>query len=78
MHGPRGLEAQSVQRVQLAQAKLAFLSIDHQRAEWETRIADLSSQSVGPDMLDDQARQVLNLAEPTDLVVQLVSATQTR
>ncbi len=71
VHGTRGLKAQAVERAQLAQAKLDFAAIDAERASWETRIADLSSQSIGPDMLDDQARQVLSLAQPTDLVVKL-------
>lgn len=78
IHGARGLLAQDVERAELAQAQLAFASIDGQRQEWETRIADLNSQSIGPDMLDDQARQVLNLAEPNDLVVQLADATTTK
>ncbi len=74
IHGRSGLQAQQVQRAQLAQANLAFAAVDAQRAQWETRIADLSDQSVGPDMLDEQARKVLNLANPGDLVVDLPSA----
>ena len=74
IHGARGLQAQQVQRQELAQARQQFAAVDAQRAEWETRIAALDSQSIGLDMLDDQARQVLNLAEPTELVVQLADA----
>jgi len=74
VHGHSGLEAQATQRVALAQAQAEFAQVDAQRAQWETRIADLSAQSIGPDMLDDQARQVLNLAEPGDIVVQLSPA----
>ena len=76
IHGARGLKAQEVQRVELAQAQAAFSAIDAERINWETRIAALSNQSIGPDMLDDQARQVLNLADPADLVVQLAALTQ--
>ena len=72
VHGARGLKAQALQRVELAQAQSAYTAIDAERINWETRIAALSSQSIGPDMLDDQARQVLNLADPADIVVQLV------
>ncbi len=71
IHGKSGLEAQAVQRAELAQAQQDFTAVDAQRAQWETRIASLSSQSVAPDMLDDQARQVLNLANPNDLVIDL-------
>lgn len=74
IHGARGLEAQAAERAQLAQAKLQFAAVDAQRAMWETKIADLSNQSIAPDMLETQARQVLNLASPADLVVQLPAA----
>jgi cell division protein FtsB len=73
MHGARGLEAQRVQIAELAQAQTAFTAIDAQRALWETKIATLNGQSVARDMLDNEARLVLNLADPADLVVQLPS-----
>lgn len=71
MHGTRGLEAQRVQWAELARAQASFAAIDAQRAIWETRIATLNGQSVTRDMLDCEARLVLNLADPADLVVQL-------
>ena len=71
MHGSRGLEAQRAQEAQLAQARLAFTSIDAQRTEWETKISTLNGQTIASDMLDNEARLVLNLANPADLVVEL-------
>jgi cell division protein FtsB len=71
IHGKNGLEAQSAQRAELAQAQQNFARVDTERAQWETRISDLSSQAIAPDMLDGQARKVLNLAEPNDLVIDL-------
>ena len=71
IHGKSGLEAQAIQRAELAQAQLGISADGCQRAQWETRIADLSGQSIAPDMLDGQARQVLNLADPNDLVIDL-------
>jgi cell division protein FtsB len=71
IHGKSGLEAQAVQRAELAQAKQQFATADAARSQWETRIADLSGQSIDGDMLDAQARQVLNLADPGDLVIEL-------
>lgn len=71
VHGTRGLEAQRVQISKLAQARAAFTSIDAERNLWETRTATLAGQSVARDMLDDEARLVLNLADPADLVVEL-------
>jgi cell division protein FtsB len=62
VHGARGLEAQRQEQVELAKAIKSFQAV-----------AALNSQSIGQDMLDQQARLVLNLAEPSDLVVQLPS-----
>ena len=74
VHGTRGLEAQRVQISKLAQARAAFTSIDAERNLWETRTATLYGQSVARDMLDDEARLVLNLADPNDVVVELPAA----
>ncbi len=71
IHGKGGLESQVEQRAALAQAQQQFATVDAERAQWETRIADLSGQSIAGDMLDSQARQVLNLADPNDLVIDL-------
>ncbi len=71
VHGRSGLEAQRAQAAALVVAQQNLAAAESQRAAWETRIADLSGQSIVPDMLDDEARQVLNLAEPGDLVIQL-------
>jgi cell division protein FtsB len=71
VHGARGLEAQSAERAQLAMAQANFASVDARRATWETKITDLADKSIAPDMLDGQARAVLNLAAPADIVVPL-------
>ncbi len=71
VHGKSGLEAQHVQQQELAQAQARFNAAETARATWQTRIADLNGQSIQRDMLDEQARQVLNLANPRDLVIQL-------
>ena len=74
IHGKSGLQAQQVQRAQLLQAQQDFAKAEQLRVQWQTRIADLSGQSIEPDMLDEQARAVLNLADPNDLVVDLPPA----
>ncbi len=71
LHGTRGLEAQRVQEAALAEAQQNFKVIDAERSQWETKVADLNSQSIAPDMLDEQSRAVSNLADPSDLEVQL-------
>jgi cell division protein FtsB len=71
VHGARGLEAQAAERVELAKARLNFASVDAVRNQWELKIDALGNQSIAGDMLDGEARLVLNLADPADLVVQL-------
>lgn len=71
LHGQSGWEAQRIQQQELAQANLRFQQAEAERAAWQTKIADLSGQSIHQDMLDEQARQVLNLADPHDLVIAL-------
>jgi cell division protein FtsB len=74
IHGKSGLQAQQGQRAELQQAQQDYAKAELQRGQWQTRIADLSGQSIEPDMLDEQARQVLNLAHPNDLVIDLPPA----
>ncbi len=76
LHGARGLEAQRVQEGELVNARSAFALIDAQRNIWETKIATLNGQSIAGDMLDNEARVVLNLANPADLIVALPGAGQ--
>jgi len=76
LHGTRGLEAQRVQEGELVNARSAFSQIDAQRSIWETKIATLNGQSIAGDMLDNEARVVLNLANPADLIVALPGAGQ--
>lgn len=71
VHGKSGLEAQHVQQQQLEQAIARNQAVAAERTAWQTKIADLNGQSIQPDMLDEQARQVLNLANPQDMVIEL-------
>jgi len=74
VHGARGLEAQAQQRAQLAKAQADFATVDAQRQIWETKVAALGGPAIAPDMLDEQARKMLNDADPSDLVVDLPPA----
>ncbi len=73
MHGSRGLEAQHVQLAQLAAAKQAYAVTDGALKAWQIRINTLNGASIAGDMLDSEARLVLNLADPRDLVTDLPS-----
>jgi cell division protein FtsB len=71
VHGARGLQAQAAERQELARATQQLAAVELTRIEWETKTADLGGQSIAGDMLDAELRDVLNLADPADIVVKL-------
>ncbi len=73
IHGKNGLEVQAQQRQQLQMTREQENATDQQLRTWQTKVAALSGQSIEPDMLDEEARAVLNLANPHDLVIELPS-----
>ncbi len=71
VHGARGLEAQAVERAALAKTQHDFAMADAARQQWQTKVDQLGGPAIAPDILDEQARIVLNLAAPADLIVDL-------
>lgn len=71
LHGKSGLEAQHQQAQALQEAQAHNQAVAAELLAWKTKIADLNGQSIQPDMLDEQARAVLNLANPQDIVIDL-------
>ncbi len=67
--GSRGLEAYAVRERQLAAAQSDLASVQTDQAGWERRVAALRTQHLDPDMLDERARAMLNLARPSDIVI---------
>lgn len=67
--GDRGLQAYARQQDQLrlAQAELARTNADVET--WERRVTALRSSRLDPDALEERARAMLNLADPTEVVV---------
>lgn len=74
VHGKSGLEAQATERGMLQVEQNNADDIHQQLVLWQTKVAALSNKSVQPDMLNEEAREVLNLADPNDLVVDLTKA----
>jgi cell division protein FtsB len=42
-----------------------------ERDVWEKRVSGLRARHLDPDTLNERARAMLNLAEPTDVIVKL-------
>ena len=66
--GERGLQSYAMRQEQLklVQAELDRTTLD--RDQWDRRVAGLKTQRLDPDTLDERARAMLNVADPTDIV----------
>lgn len=71
VHGKNGLQAQAAESAQLMAQQQYADKVHNEMVLWQTKVAALSNSAVEPDMLNEQAREVLNLAAPEDLVVDL-------
>jgi cell division protein FtsB len=69
--GDRGLVAYAQRQELLRQVIADQDAAKAERDGWETRVAGLRTRHLDPDTLDERARAMLNLAEPSDVIVKL-------
>lgn len=69
--GSRGMRAQAHDRQALERAQSQLVAVEARRTRWQARVDGLANGAIRPDLLDQEARIVLNLARPDDLVVPL-------
>lgn len=69
LEGPHGLLAYAKDRGRLAQAEQEYAQVAAQRQQWEIRVAALRADHLDADELDTRARAMLNLVNPSDIVV---------
>lgn len=74
INGSRGIRAQRQDATVLVQDKAALTAVTARRDRWQARVDTLRHHAIAPDMLNQQARSVLNFADPDDLVVPLKPA----
>ena len=67
--GNRGLVAYAQREELLTQAQADQTKALAERDAWERRVAGLRSNHLDADTLDERARAMLNLADPTDIIV---------
>lgn len=70
IQGNRGLVAYAKREALLRQVVEDKRYADIERDMWERRTAGLRPNRLDRDMLDEQSREMLNLAEPSEVVVQ--------
>ena len=69
--GDRGLRAYAQRQELLHQVLAEEAFAKAERDAWEVRVAGLRPQHLNPDPLDERARLMKNLAEPTEIIVKL-------
>jgi cell division protein FtsB len=70
-NGDRGIKAKEDIDRQMAALTGELDRLKAEQAQWERRIALLKSDDLDPDMLDEQARRLLDYADPHDLTLML-------
>lgn len=71
VEGDRGLLAMRYLNQEIAQTRLDLATIESERGVLDARVALLRPSDLDPDMLDERARVMLNLASPGEIVIQL-------
>jgi cell division protein FtsB len=65
--GNRGLKAKEDIDQQIAALSGDLDRLEHERTQWERRVALLKSDKIDPDMLDERARALLDYVGANDL-----------
>jgi cell division protein FtsB len=69
--GNHGLRARQDLDRQIAQFTVELATLKEERAGWDRRVSMLRSDNLDPDMLDERARALLDVADPNDLTLQI-------
>jgi cell division protein FtsB len=67
--GDRGLMAYAQRQSLLRQVQADEAAAKAEKEVWETRVAGLRKKHLNPDTLDERARAMLNLADPSEVIV---------
>jgi cell division protein FtsB len=68
-HGDHGMVAKQQLVAEIAALQGQLDRLKAERAEVERRVKLLRPEALDPDMLDQRARQMLNFADPRDLIL---------
>lgn len=69
VQGDHGLQAYARRQEQLTALQADLARAQDEQQVWERRVSGLRVQRLDPDLLDERARAMLNVADPADLVV---------
>jgi len=68
--GPHGLIMREKREAELAQAQANLAAAKAERDMWQRKVDGLTPSHLDRDALDQRARELLNLAQPNEIVVQ--------
>jgi len=69
VQGDHGIRARDALQGEIERAQATLDTLTTQRQEMEKRAALIDPKQVDPDMLDERARAMLNVARPDEVVV---------
>jgi len=69
--GNHGLKAQQDLEAQIAALSAELDQLKHEHAQWQRRVALLKADNLDPDMLDENARELLDYTAPNELTLML-------
>lgn len=69
LHGSYGLVARMELSREVARAKEKLLLLEGEKTQLERRVSLLRSESLDPDLVDEQARLSLNLLHPNEIII---------
>jgi len=67
--GARGSQAYAIRQEQLKLVEADLVRVTTERDIWERRVTGLQTQRLDPDTLDERVRAMLNVADPSDIVM---------
>ena len=76
LHGANGYFGRERLEAQAAELEEEVASLQAERRLLERHVALLRPESLDPDMLEERAREILNLAHPNDILIMRESGRQ--
>ena len=67
--GNHGIRAKQTLDQRIADLKRDLDTVKAERERWERRVALLKSDRIDPDMLDERARELIDLVDPRDVLM---------
>src|SRR5271163_2802442 len=68
--GDHGLIMRERRKTQLAQAEANYAAAKAERDSWQHKVAGLTPSHLDKDAVDQRSRELLNLADPSEIVVE--------